>query len=114
MKKKISLTFYFIFFFAILLIEIYCLLEYRKDRITIIGISIAFLIATYLLIDSIKHEIIDKYKKFHNKIQNEYIEMNEKLEARYEEIIKLEKAIYVAIKKSNPDNKSQMKEKSME
>jgi F0F1-type ATP synthase membrane subunit b/b' len=72
--KKIyfGLPFYIMFFTFTLLVEIYCYLEWRKDTVSIIGTSIVFLIALYLLIDSIKNEVQKKKKEYYNHIEEQY------------------------------------------
>lgn len=56
-KENMGLVFYIMFFSFSLIVEIYSLLEWRKDIVSIIGTSVVFLVALYLLLDSIKVEI---------------------------------------------------------
>lgn len=59
-----GLLFYIMFFSFSLVVEIYSLLEWRDDIISIIGTSIVFLASLYLLLDALKVEI--------QKIKDEY------------------------------------------
>ena len=86
MKKKcFGLSFYIVFFTFALLVEIYCYLEWRKDTISIIGTSIVFLIALYLLIDSIKNEINKKKEEYYKNINEQYKKINTLIDERFSE-----------------------------
>ena len=75
-KKSFGLSFYIMFFTFALLVQIYSYLEWRKDTISILGTSIVFLIALYLLIDSIKNELNNKKKEYYNHIDEQYRRVN--------------------------------------
>ena len=62
-KMSFRLPFHIMFFTFALLVQIYSYLEWRKDTISILGTSIVFFIALYLLIDSIKSELNKKKKR---------------------------------------------------
>jgi AAA ATPase containing von Willebrand factor type A (vWA) domain len=69
---------------AALIIEAYCLLEFRDDMITVMGVGIVLLISAYLLMDSIKACYNSEMKKIDEKINL---------------FAKLQKALYVTAKK---------------
>ncbi|WP_167957633.1 hypothetical protein [Anaerosporobacter faecicola] len=83
-KNKFGLPFYIMFFTLTVLIEVYAFLEWRTDKISIIGTSIVLLIALYLLIDSVKHEL-DKKKEEYNLY---LLEQNHQLEEMIERKMK--------------------------
>ena len=82
--KKISfrLPFYIMFFTFALLVQIYSYLEWRKDTISILGTSIVFFIALYLLIDSIKSELSKKKKEYYDHIDEQYKILNNVVDER--------------------------------
>lgn len=82
--KKISfrLPFYIMFFAFALLVQIYSYLEWRKDTISILGTSIVFFIALYLLIDSIKSELNKKKKEYYDHIDEQYKILNNVVDER--------------------------------
>lgn len=84
-KKSLGISFYIMFFAFALLVEIYCYLEWRKDIISIIGTSIVFLIALYLLIDSIKSGIDNKKKEYYKNIDEQYKRLNSLVDERVSE-----------------------------
>lgn len=84
-KKSLGLSFYIMFFTFALLVEIYCYLEWRKDTVSIIGTSIVFLIALYLLLDSIKCEIYKKRKEYYKNIDEQYKKLNTLVDERVNE-----------------------------
>jgi len=73
------------FFTFALLVEIYSYLEWRKDTISIIGTSIVFLIALYLLIEGIKSEIEKKKKEYYENIDEQYRKLNILVDQRVKE-----------------------------
>lgn len=94
-KNKLGLPFYIIFFAFTLLIEIYSFLEWRADKISIIGTSVVLLIALYLLIDSIKYELDKKEQEYNTFLQqqNQLLEeiVEEKMKVTKEELMKRQK-----------------------
>ncbi len=81
-KIKLGLPFYIMFFTFTLLVEIYCYLEWRNDIVSIIGTSIVFLIALYLLIDSIKNEIEEKKKEYYDHMEEQYKRIDKMVDER--------------------------------
>lgn len=96
MKKiKLGLPFYIVFFVFSLLIEIYCYLEWRDDLISVIGTSVVFLIALYLLIDSVGAEIKKAKSEYYNIIKEQYSDIthlvDKKVDSAKEEILRRQK-----------------------
>lgn len=85
MKKEKEFLIFGLVFLASLISLFYCMMEFRKDLITIIGVAVVVLITAYLWLDTIKSIIC---------IQKQ--ELQEKLD----KLEKLEKAIYVITKNS--------------
>lgn len=83
MKRiNFGLPFYIMFFAFALLVEIYCYLEWRKDTVSIVGTSIVFLIALYLLIDSVKNEIQKKKKEYYDRMEEQYKRIDKLVDER--------------------------------
>lgn len=81
-KMSFRLPFYIMFFAFALLVQIYSYLEWRKDTISILGTSIVFFIALYLLIDSIKSELNKKKKEYYDHIDEQYKILNNVVDER--------------------------------
>lgn len=84
-KKSLGLSFYIMFFTFALLVEVYCYLEWRKDIISIIGTSIVFFIALYLLIDSVKNEVNKRKEEYYQNIDEQYNKLNTLVDERVNE-----------------------------
>ncbi|WP_455717571.1 hypothetical protein, partial [Anaerosporobacter sp.] len=54
----------------------------RKDTISIIGTSIVFLIALYLIIDSIKSEFEKKKKEYYDHMEEQYRQIDKLVDQR--------------------------------
>lgn len=85
MKKDNNILYFGLFFAASVLAEIFCIVE----GINIIGVSIVVWIATYLVIDAYR---TDK-AKYYKHMEDTFIE-------RLNELEKIEKALYVQMKKN--------------
>lgn len=96
MKKGNSFIYFGMFFVVSFIAEIYCLLEYREDMVNIIGVGIVLLIATYLWLDTIQSTFIKEVEQIDNKVKN---------------VEKLQKAIYVLIKRLNTEEKEKFRRK---
>lgn len=81
-KTSFGLPFYIMFFTFALLVQIYSYLEWRKDTISILGTSIVFFIALYLLIDSIKSELNKKKREYYDHIDEQYKILNNVVDER--------------------------------
>lgn len=89
MKKDNNILYLGILFLASLLVELYAFLQFRDDTIVIIGTTVIVLVMAYLFWDSVYNKIIS-YK----------IQEKEENEARWTELEKLQKAIYMANRNS--------------
>jgi predicted PurR-regulated permease PerM len=101
MKEKTLILLFGICFLISLLGEIYLLNASNPHAFSIIGIGIVVVLTGYLWIDSIWEYVSNIINK--NKLMYEDLikQENEKWEARYTELLKIQKATYVAVKKSD-------------
>lgn len=110
-KKKLNLTISLLIFLIAIFAGIYCIIVLPKEFIFIIASCIAIIISGYLVFDGIKIEIenkinlltknteipeTDKSDNGLNKTNKYLLNINQK----FDEIIELQKAIYVSIKKN--------------
>ena len=100
MKEKTIILLFGLCFLISLLGEIYLLNASNPHAFSIIGIGIVVVLTGYLWIDSIWEYVSNIINK--NKLMYEDLikQENEKWEARYTELLKIQKATYVAVKKS--------------
>jgi predicted PurR-regulated permease PerM len=101
MKEKTIILLFGLCFLISLLGEIYLLNASNPHAFSIIGIGIVVVLTGYLWIDSIWEYVSNIINK--NKLMYEDLikQENEKWEARYTELLKIQKATYVAVKKSD-------------
>lgn len=101
MKEKTLILLFGICFLISLLGEIYLLNASNPHVFSIIGIGIVVVLTGYLWIDTIWEYVSSIINK--NKLMYEDLikQENEKWEARYTELLKIQKATYVAVKKSD-------------
>mgnify|MGYP001005150041 FL=1 len=101
MKEKTLILLFGLCFLISLLGEIYLLNASNPHAFSIIGIGIVVVLTGYLWIDSIWEYVSNIINK--NKLMYEDLikQENEKWEARYTELLKIQKATYVAVKKSD-------------
>lgn len=101
MKEKTNIFLFGLCFLISLLGEIYLLNASNPHAFSIIGIGIVVVLTGYLWIDSIWEYVSNIINK--NKLMYEDLikQENEKWEARYTELLKIQKATYVAVKKSD-------------
>lgn len=102
MKKGNGVIYFLLLFIASLLAELYCMLQFRNDYITIIGVGIVTLIAAYLVMDGIKGwwtRYLNDRDDMQRVIQDELLEQ---LDERIKDSAKLQKALYVTVKKMFP------------
>ena len=101
MKEKTIVLLFGLCFLISLLGEIYLLNASNPHAFSIIGIGIVVVLTGYLWIDSIWEYVSNIINK--NKLMYEDLikQENEKWEARYTELLKIQKATYVAVKKSD-------------
>lgn len=101
MKKWMNTLFLGSCFIAALLIQIFGVQVLEGDIISSLGLGIVVLITGYLFMDSVRGDIkksIDKSKFY---IEKSLSEDAEKWNARYMELLKLQKASYTATKKNS-------------
>ncbi len=101
MKEKTIILLFGLCFLISLLGEIYLINASNPHAFSIIGIGIVVVLTGYLWIDSIWEYVSNIINK--NKLMYEDLikQENEKWEARYTELLKIQKATYVAVKKSD-------------
>lgn len=101
MKEKTIVLLFGLCFLISLLGEIYLINASNPHAFSIIGIGIVVVLTGYLWIDSIWEYVSNIINK--NKLMYEDLikQENEKWEARYTELLKIQKATYVAVKKSD-------------
>ncbi len=110
MRKHLNPIFFSITFLAALVAEIYCIQILEGDLISVIGIGCVLLINFYLLLDSIRGQLIQGRDRTKFYLEQLYREEVEKSGERYTEVLNLLKASYTAAKK----NGAMMEEKQEE
>jgi|GEM_PF-545971 hypothetical protein len=103
MKKRMNILFFGTCFLASLLAEGYCFQVFDGKLLTllsIVGIGIVVLITGYLLMDSIRSQVISNMKKVMFYMDHLLQEETQRWNERYTEIINLQKATYTATKKN--------------
>lgn len=98
-KKKRGFIFYCLFFLAAIMAEIYCLLEFRDDLITVGGIGIVTLIGAYFVLDAMIKDESESRKKVLPDTTQDRIPY-EALYKKLENLEQIDKALYVAVKKN--------------
>jgi len=101
MFRWINTIFFGICFITALLLEVFCIYKYEGDLFTSIGIGIVVLITAYLLFDSIRSNWKDYYAKIYSEIQLHNKEIEEKLDDVLSQLLRIQKATYVATKKNS-------------
>ncbi len=100
MKKKLNVIFFGICLMASILLEGYCFIVLDGEPVSTIGIGIIVLIMSYLLLDSIREQIILGSRNARVILEQIYYEDSEKWNERCMEVINLQKATYTATKKN--------------
>lgn len=100
MNKRMNIIFFSICFIASLLAETYYINNSNVDLLSMGGIGIIVLITGYLLLDSIRGQIVDSSNKVKFALDKLYQEEKEKWNERYTEMENLQKATYTATKKN--------------
>ena len=102
MKKGNGVIYFALLFVASVLAELYCMIQFRNDYITVIGVGVIVLIAAYLVMDGIKglwSNYVNERDDMQRAIQNEALEQ---LDERVQHSEKYMKALYVVVKKLLP------------
>lgn len=89
--------------FTAVLAWIYCVLEYRTEPVYIVGVSLVLVVSLYALLNAFIGLRIEKENKLRNYIDNAVATTTAKLEQGQDntELERLNKAIYVQLRKSN-------------
>lgn len=101
MKRKLTIILFGASFLIAILGEAYLLNMPEPDTFSIIGIGIVVLLTGYLLFDSIWELISSGGKNIKHIWEERKLQDLEKENARYTELLNVQKATYAALKKSN-------------
>lgn len=109
MKRKVSIILFGVSFLVAILGEAYLLNESSPHLFSIIGIGVVIILTGYLFFDSIVEYFTDNGKKkellWEERIRSE----SEKWDARYTELLNIQKATYSALKKCDIKLQEQLK-----
>ncbi len=100
MKRKLNTVFFGVSFLAAILLESYCIQRINEDMISVGGMGIVVLITGYLLLGSIKEDLLHTRDRIKNYVEEFYrVEMLRQKD-KDEETNKVMKATYMTLKKN--------------
>jgi len=110
-NKKFNISiFYILFFLAAVFLSAFVLLELREDYLAVLGSVAVLLISGYLLVDKLHEDILFFMSELQKGSKPSDEPEKEKLAPYLEEIQKIEKASYTAVKKNTLAGEDHYKE----
>lgn len=110
MKKRLNSVFFGVCFLASLLAEAYCFIVLKGEVVNSIGFGLVTLITGYMLLAEIRSVIQSKQEKISYYIDRVMLEELGDYKAKLNDLTSIEKATYIATKKSNENMVKELKE----